>query len=200
MLARDRHQLRRQQTLAERADEMRAVPPRSEAALWAMLRARKLGVEVQRPRAASFTPNTRSAAKRFGRAYRFVVVTCRAVPRADPWLRGGVAAPRARFLRAVLREYFLESNNPGTGGSARSLTLHGTVPRWVGMRCDDRGRILVRQSARIRARKSRRGCGSRAIEGRCRCGSRSSKSRRGSGPEVRRATARARPRGLARPT
>ncbi len=48
MLARDRHQLRRQQTPAERAAEMRAVPTRSEAALWAMLRARKLGASVRR--------------------------------------------------------------------------------------------------------------------------------------------------------
>lgn len=41
-------ELRRQQVLAERAAEMRAAPTRSEAALWEMLRAGKLGMSVRR--------------------------------------------------------------------------------------------------------------------------------------------------------
>jgi very-short-patch-repair endonuclease len=48
MLARDRQQLRRQQLLAARATAMRAAPTASEAALWRVLRARQLGVEVRR--------------------------------------------------------------------------------------------------------------------------------------------------------
>ena len=48
MPARPITQLRRQQLLGERAAAMRAVPTRSEAALWSALRARQLGVEVRR--------------------------------------------------------------------------------------------------------------------------------------------------------
>ena len=48
MSARDRQQLRRQQLLAARATAMRAAPTASEAALWRVLRARQLGVEVRR--------------------------------------------------------------------------------------------------------------------------------------------------------
>ena len=48
MLARDRHQLRRQQLLAERAAAMRAAPTASEAALWQAIRAGQLGCEVRR--------------------------------------------------------------------------------------------------------------------------------------------------------
>ncbi len=48
MLARDRQQLRRQQLLAARAAAMRVAPTASEAALWRVLRAHQLGVEVRR--------------------------------------------------------------------------------------------------------------------------------------------------------
>ena len=48
MLARDRQQLRRQQLIAARAAAMLAAPTPSEAALWRVLRARQLGVEVRR--------------------------------------------------------------------------------------------------------------------------------------------------------